>query len=275
MLPVQQITSPANPRVKALVRLRDRRAREQEGRFLVEEPLVITRARAAGCPFLEIWACPDLLDSEAAALYAAIRSDGVPAVEAPAAVMHKLAYRERSDGLLAVAPRRPLRLEDLALPTGRPPLLVVLEAVEKPGNLGAVLRIADGVGADAVLAVDGADLDNPNVLRASRGAFFTMPAVAASRQDIVAWLRGRDVRLLAASPDGADLWDDCDLTGPVALALGAEHDGLSPALRATCDGTVCIPMHGAGDSLNVATAAAVLLYEAARQRRAKERAGPT
>ena len=175
MLPVQQITSLANPRVKALVRLRDRRERELEGRFLVEEPLVIARARAAGCPFSEIWACPDLLDAEGAALYDALRRDGVDAVEAPAAVMHKLSYRERSDGLLAVAPRHQLRLEDLALPDAQPPLLVVLENVEKPGNLGAVLRIADGVGAHAVLAVGGADLDSPNVLRASRGAFFTMP----------------------------------------------------------------------------------------------------
>lgn len=274
MLPAQQITSPANPRVKALVRLRERREREQEGRFLIEEPLVIARAHAAGHPFLEIWACPDLLEGEGAALYDALRRDGVEAVEAPAVVMHKLAYRERSEGLLAVAPRRPRRLEDLELPTSRPPLLVVLEDVEKPGNLGAVLRIADGVGADAVLAVGGADLDNPNVLRTSRGAFFTMPTVAAPRQDIVAWLRGRGICLLAASPDGVDLWDACDLTIPVALILGAEHDGLSPMLRAACDGTVSIPMHGGGDSLNVATAAAVLLYEAARQRRAKKRAEP-
>jgi TrmH family RNA methyltransferase len=274
VLPAQQITSPANPRVKALVRLRDRREREQEGRFLIEEPLVIARARAAGQPFLEIWACPDLLSAEGAALYDALRRDGVAAVEAPAVVMHKLAYRERSEGLLAVAPRRLRQLEDLELPVSPPPLLVVLEDIEKPGNLGAVLRIADGVGAHAVLAVGHADLDNPNVLRASRGAFFTVPTVAAPREELLAWLRAHDVRVLAASPDGAHLWDDCDLTTPVALVLGAEHGGLSPMLRAACDGTVCIPMHGAGDSLNVATAAAVLLYEAARQRRVKERAEP-
>ena len=273
MAPAQQITSPTNPRVKALVRLRDRREREQEGRFLVEELLVITRARAAGCPFLEVWACPELLDAAGSALYASLRRDGVPAVEAPAAVLHKLAYRERSEGLLAVAARRSRTLADLELPASSPPLLVVLEDVEKPGNLGAVLRIADGVGAHAVLAVGGADLDNPNVLRASRGAYFTVPTVAAPRQEIVAWLRDHGVRLVAASPDGADLWDACDLTGPVALVLGAEHEGLSAALRADCDGTVSIPMHGAGDSLNVATAAAILLYEAARQRRARERAG--
>lgn len=271
--PATRITSATNPRVKALVRLRDRRDREREGRFLVEEPLVIARAREAGCDFLEYWFCPELMDGPASALGEQLRQDGVPAVEATAAVMHKLAYRERSEGLLAVAPRRPRELRELVLPREPAPLLVVLEDVEKPGNLGAVLRIADGVGAHAVLAVGGADLDNPNVLRASRGAFFTVPAVAAPRDELVAWLKGRGVRLLAADPGGADLWDACDLTGPVALVLGAEHDGLSAGLRAACDGTVAIPMHGAGDSLNVATAAAVLLYEAARQRRAGRRSG--
>ena len=265
--PVTSISSTANPRVKALAGLRDRRDREREGRFVVEEPLVIARARGAGCPFLEIWACPELLDAEGADLYAAIRHDGVPAVETPPAVMHKLSYRERSAGLLAVVARRPRGLADLVLSAGPPALFVVLEEVEKPGNLGAVLRIADGVGVHAVLVVGGADLDNPNVLRASRGAYFTVPTAAAPRQDIVDWLHARGVTLLAADPKGADLWDAAGMDGPVALVLGAEHDGLSPALRSACDRSVRIPMNGTGDSLNVATTAAVLLYEAARQRR--------
>ncbi len=267
-----RITSPANPRVKALLRLRERREREETGRFLVEEPLVIARARAAGWPLAEAWACPERLDEAGREIWEALRRDGVPAVEASEAVMDRLAYRDRSEGLLAVALRRPRQLVDLALPAGRPPLVVVLEDVEKPGNLGAVLRIADGVGADAVLVAGGADLDNPNVLRASRGAFFTVPAVAAPRGQVVDWLRGRGLRLLAADPGGADLWDATELTGPVAIVLGAEHAGLSPALRAACDATAGIPMRGSGDSLNVATAAAVLLYEAARRRRAQERA---
>ncbi|MBK8167013.1 MAG: RNA methyltransferase [bacterium] len=264
------VSSPANPRVKALLRLRERREREQAGLFLVEEPLVIARARAASWPFAEVWACPDRLDAEGRDLWDAIRRDGVSAVEASAAVMDKLAYRDRSEGLLAVASRRLRDLRDLALPAARPPLVVVLEDVEKPGNLGAVLRLADGVGADAVLVAGGADLDNPNVLRASRGAFFTVPVVAAPRGEIIDWLRGHRVRLLAADPGGADLWEADELAGPVAVALGAEHDGLSPEMRAACDATVGIPMRGSGDSLNVATAAAVLLYEAARRRRAQE-----
>jgi TrmH family RNA methyltransferase len=271
VIPALKIASLANPRVKSLVRLRERREREQAGVFIIEERLVIERARAAGCPFQEIWACPERMDGAARALYDAIRRDGVAGVEVTALVMDKVAYREKSDGLLVLAPRHVRRLEELVLPTSRPALVVVLEGVEKPGNLGAVLRIADGVGAHAVLACGGADTDNPNVLRSSRGAYFTVPTVAAPRDEITAWLRARGVRMLAADPGGADLWDACDLTGPVALVLGAEHDGLTPMLRAACDGTVKIPMHGAGDSLNVATAAAVLLYEAARQRRAGAR----
>ena len=267
-----RIASPANPRVKALLRLRERRERELAGLFLVEEPLVIERARAAGWPFAEAWACPERLDAGGRALLDGLRRDGVPIVEGSAAVMDRLAYRDRSEGLMAVARRRPRQLADLDLPAGRPPLVVVLEDVEKPGNLGAVLRIADGVGADAVLVAGGADLDNPNVLRASRGAFFTVPAVAAPREQVVDWLRARGLRLLAADPGGADLWDAAELAGPVAVVLGAEHDGLSPALRAACDAIAGIPMRGTGDSLNVATAAAVLLYEAARRRRAQERA---
>ncbi len=268
--PPLRIGSPANPRVKALLRLRERRGRDEAGLFLIEEPLVIARARAAGWPLAEIWACPERLDAEASALWDAVRRDGASAVEAAPAVIDKLSYRDRSEGLLAVAPRRQRRLQDLELPAARPPLIVVLEDVEKPGNLGAVLRIADGVGADAVLVAGGADLDNPNVLRASRGAFFSVPAIAAPREEITDWLRGRGLRLLAADPGGADLWRSPELAGPVAVVLGAEHAGLSPALKAACDATVGIPMRGTGDSLNVATAAAVLLYEAARRRRAQE-----
>ncbi|MBM4130303.1 RNA methyltransferase [bacterium] len=265
-----RIASPANPRVKALLRLRERRERDEAGLFLIEEPLVIARARAAGWPVAEIWSCPARLDGPGRELWEGLRRDGVPAVEASEAVMDKLSYRDRSEGLLAVARRRSRQLADLTLPEGRPPLVVVLEDIEKPGNLGAVLRIADGVGADAVLVTGGADLDNPNVLRASRGAFFTVPAVAAPQPEIIDWLRGRGLRLLAGDPGGADLWRSPELAGPVAVVLGAEHAGLSPALKAACDATVGIPMRGAGDSLNVANAAAVLLYEAARRRRAQE-----
>ena len=264
-----EITSPANPRVKALVRLRGRRERRERGLILVEEPLVIRRALDAGVQPAEVWACPRQLGTAAAALYAEITAAGVPAVEVPPAVMDKIAYRERGEGLLLVAPRVETRLDDLRLPDGTPPLLAVLENVEKPGNLGAVLRIADGAGAHAVLCTGaGADPGNPNCLRASRGAAFTVPAVEAPMQETVTWLERAGITILAATPDGGDPWDAVDLTGPVAFALGAEDEGLSPAWLAAAPRRVCVPMAGAADSLNVAATAAVLLYEAVRQRRA-------
>ncbi|MFN2369994.1 MAG: TrmH family RNA methyltransferase [Candidatus Krumholzibacteriia bacterium] len=275
MKPPLVITSAANPRVKALVRLRGRRERREQGLVIVEEPLVIRRALDAGVPAVEVWACPQQMATATAALYADLAAAGVPTVEVPPQVMDKVAYRDGSEGLLLVARNRETGLGDLDLPAGRPALVVALENVEKPGNLGAVLRIADGAGAGAVLCTGvGADPGNPNCLRASRGAAFSVPAVEAPPAQAAAWLRERGLTILAATPDGGRPWDEVDLTGPVALVLGAEHEGLSPTWLAAADGRVAVPMAGTGDSLNVAATAAVLLYEAVRQRRAAGRDTP-
>ncbi|MCB1185046.1 RNA methyltransferase [bacterium] len=262
------ITSLTNDRVKALVRLRERRERERTGLFLIEEPLVIGRALDAGQAVAEVWTCPELHDDATAALARRLAEADVPRVEVTPPVMAKVAYRERPDGLLLVAPRRSTALADLVLPADRPPLVLVLEEVEKPGNLGAALRIADGAGADAVIVCGRAgDFDNPNCLRASRGAFFSMPTALAPADAALAWLRARNLAILAVTPEGASPWDQTDLRGPVALVLGTEHDGLSAAMKQAADAAVAIPMHGTGDSLNVSAAAAVLLFEAIRQRR--------
>lgn len=272
MRPPLAITSTANPRVKALVRLRTRRERRERGLIIIEEPLVIGRALDAGVAAAEVWACPAQMDTATAALYAEIAAAGVPAVEVPPLVMDKIAYRTGGEGLLLVAPRVEPTLDDIALPEDRPALLAVLENVEKPGNLGAALRIADGAGAQAVICTgEGADPGNPNCLRASRGTVFSVPAVEAPMQETVTWLNARGVTILAATPEGGRPWDEVDLTGPVAIVLGAEHEGLSPAWLAAAPERVAVPMAGAADSLNVAATAAVLLYEAVRQRRAAGR----
>ncbi len=272
MRPPLAITSTANPRVKALVRLRTRRERRERGLIIVEEPLVISRALDAGVAAAEVWACPAQMDTATTALYAEIAAAGVPAVEVPPLVMDKIAYRTGGEGLLLVAPRVEPTLDDIALPEDRPALLAVLENVEKPGNLGAALRIADGAGAQAVICTgEGADPGNPNCLRASRGTVFSVPAVEAPMQETVTWLNARGVTILAATPEGGRPWDEVDLTGPVAIVLGAEHEGLSPAWLAAAPERVAVPMAGAADSLNVAATAAVLLYEAVRQRRAAGR----
>ncbi len=267
-----KLSSNQNPQVKALVRLRHRRARDQQGLTVIEEPLVLRRAWESGYPLLTIFYCNDMMSEPARELLNDLRAaiqagqTSVKLVELAPGIMRKAAYRDTPEGILAVAPQVRKTLEDLVL---RPdPLLVILENVEKPGNLGAALRIADGVGADAILVTgDGTDLFNPNVLRASRGAFFSVPAVHCHIGEARDFLHERGIKVLATTPKATVNYTDADMKGPVALVLGCEHDGLSEAwLKDEGCQAVRIPMRGQGDSLNVSTAAAVILYEAMRQR---------
>ena len=178
----------------------------------------------------------------------------------------RLAYGDRADGVVLVVRSPRARLDDIELPPE--PLVVVTEDVEKPGNVGAILRSADAVGADAVIAVGGTDLFNPNVIRASVGTIFSMTVASASAVDAAGWLRMRGIRILASRVDADRLHVEADLRGPVAIVLGSEATGLSDAWRAPGVEAVRLPMTGVADSLNVSAAAAVLLYEAWRQRHA-------
>jgi len=264
---ILKLTSLQNDQVKNLVKLRNRRERDRRGLTLIEEALVIRRALDAGYPLVAVYFCQDHLDDDGRDLLQALRDKpGLQLVEVTAPIMAKISYRDHPDGLLVVADQRPVTLADLT--PGEPALIVILEAVEKPGNLGAVLRIADGAGADAViLCGDGTDLFNPNVLRASRGAFFSVPAVTAPTENVLKWLSDHGISSVATSPAATDAWADTDLTRPTAVLLGTEHDGLSDAVLAAADRTVSLPMLGAGDSLNVSASCAVMMYEAVRQRR--------
>jgi len=270
-----RLISLQNDQVKDLVRLRKRRERDRRQVTLIEEPLVIRRALAAGYPLSTVYFCPALIAPAHQPLLTDLRKlaatePSIQMVEMTTPVMTKVSYRDSPEGLLVVAPQRHTTLDDLKTEPAPAPLLVVLESVEKPGNLGAVLRIADGAGADAVIVCgQGTDLFNPNVLRASRGAFFTMPTVVCAQEELLAYLARTGTRCVATSPTATDSWDHVDLTLPTAILLGTEHDGLSRELLAQAETVVGIPMQGRGDSLNVATAAAILLYEAVRQRRAK------
>ncbi|HJW21150.1 MAG TPA: TrmH family RNA methyltransferase [Candidatus Limnocylindrales bacterium] len=262
------IESPANPRIRAAAALRERRDRERSGLTLVDGGREARRAVEAGIEVETAFVCPDLLTStDAGAAVEALRGRGLAeaVVEVSERAFEKLAYGDRSDGIVLVVRPTPLRLEDLRL--GPAPLVVVTEDVEKPGNLGAILRSADGAGADAVLAVGGTDVFNPNVIRASVGTVFSVPIAAASASEAMAWLRSHGIRIVAARTDAQRLYADADLTGPLAIALGSERVGLSAEWhRADVEG-VRLPMAGVADSLNVSVAAAVLLYEAWRQRR--------
>ncbi|MEX1043442.1 MAG: RNA methyltransferase, partial [Acidimicrobiia bacterium] len=191
---------------------------------------------------------------------------GTEIVELAEGPFRKVSYRDRPEGLLAVAPQFDTALA--GLPVDATPLLLVAESIEKPGNLGTMLRTADAVGADAVIVADATtDPFNPNVVRASTGTLFTVPLAVASTEDTIEWLRGNKVSIVATTPDtSTEVWN-ADLTGAVAVVIGAEQYGLSDAWMEAADIRIRIPMAGMADSLNAAMAAGVVLFEAVRQRR--------
>lgn len=261
------ITSPANPRVKSLVALRRRRVREQEGVTLLEGYDELALALEAGVRLRTLFHCPELmLDPDAQMqLVRDERERGVETVRLSRAAFEKAAYREGADGFLALAPAVAHALDDLDLPTD--PLVLLVEGVEKPGNLGAMLRTADAAGVDAVIAADPVtDWGNPNVVRGSKGTVFSVPVASGSTTEVLDWLRARGICVVATTPDTEDLHTDVDLRGAVAIAVGTEKYGLTDEALQRADARVRIPMVGRANSLNVATSAAIVLYEAVRQR---------
>lgn len=259
------ITSLTNPRVKAAVRLRDRREREASGLTIVDGGREVLRALEAGVAVESAFLAGELLRS-ADAIEAGRRLRRRPGtVEATPAVLAKVAFGDRSDGVVAIVRTPNVVLGDLEV--RERPLLVVVEGVEKPGNLGAVLRSADGAGADAVIVADPlTDPFNPNAIRASLGTIFSLPVVVASSTEALDWLTDRKIRPVAALVEAGMLYTMADLRGPLALVLGSEAHGLSSTWHDPRVETVRIPMAGFADSLNVSIASAILLYEAVRQR---------
>ncbi len=260
------ITSPQNPRLKAVAALRDRRDRERQGRIVIDGAREILRALQGGVEVEDLFVCEPLCrgdDCRAALAEAIIR--GIPSTDVGERAFERIAFGDRAEGVVAVARTPAVGLEALRLPAD--PLVVVLEGVEKPGNLGAVLRSADGAGADSLIVADGGtDLFNPNAIRASVGTIFHVPVAAASGPDVLRWLRDHGLRIVAARVDGARPYTEADLRGPLALVLGSEAGGLTDQWSGEGIEAVRLPMHGIADSLNVSVAAAVLLYEARRQR---------
>ena len=266
------IESPANPRIKDAARLRERRLRDTTGLTLVDGGREALRALEAGAIVETAFVCPTLIaTTEAKRVAEKLGQDVGPfgastdVVEVGERAFGKVAYGDRSDGIVLIVRAPRSALTDLDLPPN--PLVVVTEDVEKPGNVGAILRSADAVGASAVIAAGGTDLFNPNVIRASVGTVFSMAVAAAPTGEVVAWLRVQGLRVVATRVDADRLHVDADLTGPVAVVLGSEAEGLSDAWRTPHVESVRLPMSGVADSLNVSVAAAVLLYEAWRQRR--------
>lgn len=253
------ITSPQNARVKHIVRLRDdSRRRRQDGLMLVEGRDEIQLALSAGHVPQTIFWTPELAGREPGEVAA-------ERLSVSRTVFEKMSYRENPDGWLAVFPIPRIALGEIKLSAS--PLVVAAESVEKPGNLGAILRTAEAAGVDALLVCDPrVDPWNPNVVRASRGAVFSVPVVESDNASALAWLRGGGLRVLAATPSAKTVYSDVDLRGAVAIAVGTEDAGLTDFWMSNADLKVRIPMLGKVNSLNVSVSTALIVYEALRQR---------
>ncbi len=254
-----EITSLQNPRIKHLVKLRDdKKQRKQDSLMLVEGFDEIMLAISAGHKPQTLLTAPELAAHQ-------INFPEAENITVNRAVFEKISYRENPDGWLGVFPTPKISLADLKLSSS--PLIIVAESVEKPGNIGAILRTADAVYASALIVSDPrTDIYNPNVVRASRGTLFTVPTIEASNEDTLAFLRKNGIKILAATPQANSLYSDQDLRGPLAVAVGTEDKGLTDFWLKEADIQVKIPMLGQVNSLNVSIATALIVYEAVRQR---------
>ena len=292
---IEQVTSAQNPKIKNLLLLQEKsKARREQGLFVVEGRRELEHCLEGGFEIRTLFYCPEIAEegvvstisghprpdkregpagvasgrgrSEAEAIFDTIPSAAKPLViEIPEQIYRKVAYRESTEGIIAEVANKSLKLEDLKLPEN--PLIVVLESVEKPGNLGAVLRSADAAGADAVLICDPlTDLYNPNLIRASIGAVFTVPTVAVSSEDAIAFLKAKNIQILTAQLQDSSPYYDVNMRKGTAIVMGTEATGLTNPWRQAASAHIRIPMLGRLDSLNVSVSAAILLFEAVRQR---------
>ena len=285
---IEQITSAQNPKIKNLLLLQEKsKARREQGLFVVEGRRELEHCLEAGYTVRTLFVCPEIygdIDSAENYFLCSSPKNQFPAesetapsflrhpsheeasvIEIPEQLYRKVAYRESTEGIIAEVEYKSLKLEDLQLPEN--PLVMVLESVEKPGNLGAVLRSADAAGVDAVIFCDPlTDLYNPNLIRASIGAVFTVPTVAVSSEEAIAFLKARDIQILTAQLQDSSLYYDIDMRRGTALVMGTEATGLTDVWRKAASAHIRIPMLGRLDSLNVSVSAAILLFEAVRQR---------
>ena len=266
----RHLTSIHNPLVKQIVHLRDRHERDKTGLFLIEGYREILRATDAGWTLNQLLICSDLfLGVNEPALIQSIASRGTSILTTSETVFRKISYRDRPDGLLAIAPQRVMTLDQLLIQRTGPhlPFYVVAEAIEKPGNLGTILRSSDAVGVSGLIVCDRCtDIYNPNVVRASVGTLFTVPTVEAEGEETLQWFKKQEIAILAATPQASHEFTRVDLVRPLAIAVGTEQLGLSERWMQQADLQVRIPMNGIADSLNVAMATTLLLYEVYRQR---------
>ena len=259
-----KISSLQNTKVKQLVALQQKSSeRRKQGVFVVEGIRELQHCLNAGYTINSIFFCPELTDTGA---LSSLLSESIASYEVSPEVYEKIAYRGSTEGVIATVQSKQLALKDLHL--GKQPLLIVLESVEKPGNLGAILRSADAAGADAVIICDPlTDLYNPNLIRSSIGAIFSVPCIACSSDDCINFLKQNNINILTAQLQDSKLYYDTDMTCGTAIIMGTESTGLTDVWRKAADAHIRIPMLGQLDSLNVSVSAAILLFEAVRQRK--------
>ncbi|MDR1672610.1 MAG: RNA methyltransferase [Bacteroidales bacterium] len=256
------LTSLQNPRIKNVLKLNKAHERRVQGLFVIEGIRELSLAMEAGYALREVFVCEKLLDTADKAL---IHGLPVPVEYVTPEIFEKLAYRGKADGIIAVAVLPRLCLCDVFL--SETPFVIVLEAVEKPGNLGAVLRTADAARVDAVVVCDPqTDLYNPNTIRSSIGCVFTQQVVVCTSEEALQWLKQQGIRIHAAELSAAERYYQTDFTVPAAVVMGTEADGLTSFWLHNADRRIKIPMQGHIDSLNVSVATAVITFEAMRQR---------
>ncbi|MDF3130651.1 RNA methyltransferase [Kiritimatiellaeota bacterium B1221] len=261
-----ELTSPQNPKIKYLTKLRKRSFRDEEQIFLIEGYRECLRAMQSGWPIQDLFYCKDLwLGENEPELIEAAKESGAKLYDCSEKVFRKVAYRDRPDGLIALAPQLHLGLDNLE--AGENPFYLLLVGIEKPGNLGTMLRSADAAGVDAVILCDAVtDIYNPNTVRASVGTLFSVPVIESTFAECGSWLLEQGIPLLAMTPHAERSLYESNLQGPVAVAVGSEMLGLSDHWLERAEMKVSLPMEGLADSLNVSTAAAITLYEVLRQR---------
>ena len=257
---VDIISSAQNPKIKLLLELQQKsQERRRQGLFVVEGRREIERCIQSGYQVDTLFWCPEIFGIEEPTV------DGARVFQVSADIYNKVAYRGGTEGVIAEVVAQQRTLDSLKLQ--KRPLIVVLESVEKPGNVGAILRSADAANVDAVIVCDPqCDLYNPNIIRASVGAFFSVPTVACTSEECIQWLKANGIQILTAQLQDSRLYYDTPMTGPTAIVMGTEATGLTDAWRQAADAHIRIPMLGSLDSLNVSVSAAILLYEAVRQR---------
>jgi len=259
------ITSAQNPRIKNFIHLQKARERKEQNVFVVEGSKEYAQAIRHQYQFASIFVCSDLISEvHFKALSAGINHDA-EVYPVSKDVFDKIAYREGSGGIIALARPKNHTLQDLNLSTN--PLLLILESVEKPGNLGAILRTADAAGVDAVIVCDPqTDIYNPNVVRSSIGCLFTVPLAVCNSEEAIAWMKSHHIAIYCTYLKAAVPYTEVDFAKPSAIVMGTESEGITPKWVAAADRNIIIPMQGSADSMNVSTAAAVVVFEACRQR---------